>query len=357
MRALYFYIIDHNSYVLSVLLIGSILKFTLYTEIILNYKDLLHIKIILPTINIQTQAKKLLKMNIHQDQLIIFTTVMQTGSFSAAARELGKVPSAVSMSIANLEIDLNLKLFERSGREPKPTAQAHLLYEKTEQLLIEINQWKQHAYALSEGLETSLNIVIVSELLHTQWTEYIAVLEHQFPLLQVNIFSAPQEDALHMLIHQRAQFALMFEREVLDHREQFIELKREVLLPVISVEHPLAEVKAVRFEQLQQLRQIIVASRDERIQPELLYSKNYWRTDNHHSAAMLISAQLGWGVLPEQMLAENPNLKKKLTTLNLSDFSPKFEYYVDLVWSRENKLGAAARFLIDHVRNLRKTTK
>lgn len=296
-------------------------------------------------------------MNIHQEQLLIFTTVMQLGSFSAAARELGKVPSAVSMSIANLEIDLNLKLFERVGREPKPTEQAHLLYEKTQQLLIEMNQWKQHAHALSEGLETSLNIVIVSELLHTQWTEYIAVLEHHFPLLQVNIFSAPQEDALHMLFNQSAQFALMFEREVLDHSEQFVELKREVLLPVIAAEHPLADTDQIRFDQLQQLRQIVVASRDQRIRPELLYSKNYWRTDNHHSASMLILAKLGWGVLPEQMLAENPDLKKKLKVLKLSDFSPKFEYYVDLVWSRENKMGAAARFLIEHVRNLRKSTK
>ncbi len=69
-------------------------------------------------------------MNINQDQLIIFITVMETGSFSAAARQLGKVPSAISMSIANLEIDLDLKLFERVGREPLPTPQAQSLYEK-----------------------------------------------------------------------------------------------------------------------------------------------------------------------------------------------------------------------------------
>ena len=95
-------------------------------------------------------------MNINQEQLIIFKTVIESGSFSAAARKLGKVPSAVSMSIANLEIDLNLQLFLREGREPTATAQALTLYEKTEQLLTEMNQWKQHAHALSHGLELSL---------------------------------------------------------------------------------------------------------------------------------------------------------------------------------------------------------
>ncbi len=167
-------------------------------------------------------------MNINQEQLMIFKTVMETGSFSAASRQLGKVPSAVSMSIANLEIDLNLKLFKRVGREPIPTSQAQLLYEKTEQLLIEMNQWKQQAIALSEGLESSLNIVVVSELVHTDWTEYIALLAQQFPSLQINIFSAPQEDALKMLMNQTAQLALMFEREMLESREQFVELKKKL---------------------------------------------------------------------------------------------------------------------------------
>ena len=296
-------------------------------------------------------------MNLNQEQLTIFKTVIETGSFSAAARLLGKVPSAISMSIANLEIDLNLALFERTGREPKPTTQALVLYEKTEQLLVEINQWKQHAFSLSTGLEPALNIVVVSELLHMRWTEYILLLERQFPLLQINIITAPQEDALKMLMSQTAQLALMFEREVLESSEQFVELKRELLVPVIATNHPLAKCENVTFEQIQHTRQIVIASRDKTIKPELLYSKQYWRTDNHHSASLLILENLGWGVLPQQMLIENPRLKKQLKILQLSDFTPKFEYYVDLVWSRESQLGSAAHFLINHIRKQRISDK
>ncbi|NAR17758.1 LysR family transcriptional regulator [Acinetobacter haemolyticus] len=296
-------------------------------------------------------------MNINQEQLIMFQTVIETGSFSAAARKLGKVPSAVSMSIANLEIDLNLNLFERVGREPTPTSEAMVLYEKTQQLLIEMNQWKQHAHALSTGLESTLNIVVVSELLHTNWTDYITLLEQNFPSLAINIVSAPQEDALHMLLDQSAQLALMFEREQLDSREQFVELKREALVPVISNIHPLAQLEQVSFEQMVQTRQIVVASRDNRIKPELLFAKDYWRTDNHHSACMMIVRNLGWGVLPLEMFNENPELKKKLKILKLYDFTPKFEYFVDLVWSRESELGAAARFLIEYIRDQRQKNK
>lgn len=296
-------------------------------------------------------------MNINQDQLIIFITVMETGSFSAAARQLGKVPSSISMSIANLEIDLDLKLFERVGREPLPTPQAQSLYEKSKQLLIEMKQWKQHAFALSSGLESHLNIVVVSELLHTRWTDYIVLLEQQFPELQINIFSAPQEDALHLLMTQAADLAFMFEREQLQSSEQFVELKREILVPVAARHSPLAESDQVSFEQILQNRQIVVASRDRQIKPELLFSKHYWRTDNHHSACSMIKQGLDWGVLPLEMLNEHPELQHELKILQLLDFTPKFEYFVDLVWSREHQLGAAAHFLINYVRNVRKTGK
>lgn len=292
-------------------------------------------------------------MNINQEQLLMFQAVIETGSFSAAARKLGKVPSAVSMSIANLEIDLDLTLFNRKGREPVPTDEARVLYEKTSQLLIEMNQWKQHAHALSTGLEANLTIVIVSELLHTNWTDYICLLESRFPDLQINIVSAPQEDALQMLLDGSAQLALMFEREHLDNREQFVELKREALIPVISNNHPLAGQNQVTYEQILTTRQIVVASRDETLKPELLFSKHYWRTDNHHSACLMILRNLGWGVLPQEMFKENPELKNNLKILDLLDFTPRFEYYVDLVWSRESELGAAARFLIEHIRKQR----
>ena len=292
-------------------------------------------------------------MNINQEQLNIFKTVIETGSFSAAARQLGKVPSAVSMSIANLEIDLNLTLFERMGREPKPTAQAQVLYQKTLYLLTEMQQWSQHAAALSEGLESTLSIAVVSELLHMQWTDYIALLEQRFPTLQIDIFSAPQEDALDMLMQGQVQFALMFERESLDHRESFVELKCETIVPVVSKTHILAEHSSISLETLQKQRQIIVTSRNKNLKPELLFSTEYWRTDHHQLALSLILKNLGWGLLPLTMLEQNPQLYTQLKILDISEITPQLEYYIDLVWNKEAKLGQASQFLIDFVRQQR----
>jgi DNA-binding transcriptional LysR family regulator len=293
-------------------------------------------------------------MNLNQEQLYIFKTVMELGSFSAAARHLGKVPSAVSMSIANLEVDLNLALFQRIGREPIPTAQARSLYEKTQHLLVDMQQWRQYAESLSEGLETSLNIVVVSELIHTDWTHYISVLEEKFPQLNINIFTAPQEDATLMLDRGQAQFALMFEREHLKNNEQFIELKQAFLAPVVAKTHAMALKDHVYFADLLNNRQVVIASRNREIKPELLFAKQYWRTDNHHSACAIILKNLAWGVLPLDMLEQNPHLAAQLQILNILDFTPQFDYFVDLVWNRENYMGAAGQYLVQYIQTLRK---
>ena len=55
------------------------------------------------------------------EQLRTLRAVAEAGSFSAAARKLGRVQAAVSQSIERLESQLGLRLFDRSGRVPRLT--------------------------------------------------------------------------------------------------------------------------------------------------------------------------------------------------------------------------------------------
>ena len=48
------------------------------------------------------------------ESLAAFAQVASEGSFSAAARKLGKSQSTISETIANLEVDLNVALFDLS---------------------------------------------------------------------------------------------------------------------------------------------------------------------------------------------------------------------------------------------------
>ena len=89
-------------------------------------------------------------MNVSKELLTVFLAAIEKGSFSAAARYLNRAPSAVSMAISNLEAELNLNLFNRSGREPVPTAQAYALAAQARFLVQQMQQWEAQALALSQ---------------------------------------------------------------------------------------------------------------------------------------------------------------------------------------------------------------
>jgi LysR family transcriptional regulator, regulator for bpeEF and oprC len=71
-------------------------------------------------------------------QFVNFTAVARHGSFTQAARELGLAPSSVSTSVARLEEELGMRLFNRTTRSVQLTEEGQQLYAKCSKLLAEI---------------------------------------------------------------------------------------------------------------------------------------------------------------------------------------------------------------------------
>lgn len=290
-------------------------------------------------------------MSLNKDTVQVFLAVLDKGSFSAAARSLGRVPSAVSMCIANLEADLNLLLFDRSGREPRPTAAAQALETKARFLLQQFESLETQALALSQGLESRLSLAIAPELLASPWAIPLSRVAERYPALDVEVLAAPEADATNLLHEGRVQLALVFESTQFDSRECCQEMTRETLITVIAPTHPaLASGRPLRMEELAEHRQILVAGRDSQERtPRFLQAHQHWRTDSHTAALSLIQAGLGWGFLPLSLV--RPQLQAgTLIQLHLDNISNSGTLWVDLVWSRRRPLGLAAQYFIELIR-------
>ena len=68
-------------------------------------------------------------MNINLDYYKIFRSVVQQGSFSAAAKELFITQPAVSQAVSHLENQLQTKLFTRTKKGAFPTEEGRILFE------------------------------------------------------------------------------------------------------------------------------------------------------------------------------------------------------------------------------------
>lgn len=297
-------------------------------------------------------------MAFTSDNVHIFLAVLDAGSFSAAARRLKRVPSAVSMAIGHLEAELGLALFDRAGREPQPTAAARALEPQARQLSAQLRQLQAHALSLTQGLESRLAIAMAPELLTAPWAAPLAALAQDYPLLEVEVLAAQQADALRLLHEGRVQLALVFERPSLDGREGFQEVGSETLVAVMAPAHPVLQAAGpggLREAHLIDTRQIVVASRDRAItDPRVVFARQVWRTDAPEAALSLIKAGLGWGWLPRSFV-RTALAEGTLRELPFDNLTNALELWVDVVWSKERPLGLGARRFIDMMRAGRTT--
>lgn len=287
-------------------------------------------------------------MAFSSDNVLIFLAVVDHGSFSAAARALGRVPSAVSMAIAHLEAELDLQLFERSSRDARPTEMARALEAEARQMAGQLRRLQAHALSLHQGLERRLTLAIAPELLSAAWGDPLARLADEFPSLEVEVLSAPQADARRMLHDGSAQLALLYERPQVDERESFQELGSEVLVAVISPRHPLARERNghFRLEDLVDMRQIAIVSREAHEEDmRVLVSRKLWRTDSHLAMLGMVQAGLGWAFLPRRLVA--PLVADgELLGIDFASMSNQLRLWVDVVWLNDRPLGLGAKRLI-----------
>lgn len=293
-------------------------------------------------------------MAFESDAIRLLLAVLDHGSFSAAGRALGRVPSAISMAVANLEAELDIELFDRSGREPVPTAAARALEPQARAIANGLRQLDAHALALHAGLERRLGLAVASELLSAAWSEPLLRLAEEFPALEVDVVSGPQDEMLRLLHAGEVQLALVFERPAIDDREAFQEVAQENLIAVAAPSHPL--VRGPHRPQLADLvaaRQVAVARRAPAASdPRLILARTTWRTDSHLAALRLVEAGLGWALLPEAMAA-GPVAAGALVAIAFDGATNELRLWVDVVWRTDRPLGLAARRYIEHIRAAR----
>jgi len=282
------------------------------------------------------------------DNVKAFLAAIDQGSFSAAARALGRVPSAVSMAIANLEAQLDVQLFDRTGRNPVPTAQALALLPQARLLAEGLQRLNVHALSLSQGLEASLTLALVPELLDTvPWSAALHALALEHPLLQVEVLTAPQADALAMVRSGRADLALVFERYGAAPYQAFQEVAEERLVAVAARSHPMFKgARQVRDTDLMLQRQVVVAGRDtDGVDQRIAMSSLQWKTDSPIAALALVKAGLGWAWLPAS-LVRAAVLGDDLVEIPTANLTNVLRFFVDIVWTEERPLGmAATRFI------------
>lgn len=287
-------------------------------------------------------------MQYSLEQLSMFICAAHAGSFSAAARKLGKVQSAVSTAINNLELDLGVQLFDRTTRNPTLTREGEKLLEDAEAVLRRCAVLEERANHFALGEEIKLRLAI--EVPYQNVVNSLSDLSTAFPYVDILIRQPFRGDVSELVLAGKAELGIAFARTNYPEKLSFVQMGKLVMSHVVSKHHPLSKKSKISFADLREHRRLVYRAHINRLPTsEYLGSVHTWEAESFGALLELVKAGLGWTSLPRSMV-EDELEKGELIELLLEAYPhPNWLIGVDLLWSKQQRFGKIANWFQEYL--------
>ncbi len=283
------------------------------------------------------------------DQLRGFVAVVDEGSFSAAARKLQRVQSAVSTAMANLESQLGLRVWDRTTRIPKLTPEGEALLASTRRVLAEVDALRSVAAGMVSGLEASVSLCIDALFPLDALLDLCSLFTKEFPSVDLRLDVQLMSAVAARILDGSATLGVVTPGGVLPGLES-VALSAIRMVPVVSPSHPLARVSGrIPRRRFATEIQIVLAERTPKAGAEdrAVLSPRTWRVADLHAKHMMLRAGLGWGNLPEHLVREDL-AAKRLVTIRPEAWGPdEHTLHLSAIHREGTTLGPAHRWVLD----------
>lgn len=243
------------------------------------------------------------------EQLRTLRAVVEAGSFSAAARRLGRVQAAVSQSIDRLEAQLGLRLFDRSGRLPRLTQHGEAVVAAAARIAADLETLDAVVASLKRGAETTLRVVIDRLFPVDALVAFAREFQERHPEVELILFTDVLSGVTAHVREKRSTLGVAVEDADMTDLEARV-LAEVRLVSVAASTHALARhaapIDAVGLSGAVQIvlgEQRHEADRDADLHGVL--SPRTWRVVDLATKHALIRNGLGWGHLPEHLVRED----------------------------------------------------
>jgi DNA-binding transcriptional LysR family regulator len=278
------------------------------------------------------------------EQLRMFVICAKLGTFSACAKKLGKVQSAVSQGIANLEIDLNVQLFDRTTRKPTLTAEGQHLLFFAEATLQQMHEFECASKALSHKEESKLSLVLDDGLQLERFYSIMDQFSSQFPATSLDTFFAASSDVVNLISNDQADIGLMYSDMTFIKDVELCYIGNIPFVAVVSPNHPLTVHSTVFASQLLAQRQLMIKglyNNQFQFQP---LSPLVWWANDYRMLRHYVEKGIGWSYLPKHMVEKDLE-SGLLHALPLSFDHKPWSIPVERVTPKNRTMGPACTWL------------
>lgn len=254
------------------------------------------------------------------DQLRILVAIADSGSFSAAGRQLLRAQSAISQSVATLEATQGVTLFDRSVHRPALTETGRVLVAQARAVLASAARFEAVAAGTRNGLEPELTLAIDPLVPSAPLIASLRALHQAYPHLPVSFSTEGLGGALRRLRSRDAALAVCLLLPSVPEDVRAIPLMQADLVPVVARDHVLAALgRPASRTDLAPHVQLVLSDPADRFGPDYgLTGSAHWRFVDLARRMDFLVAGLGWCRMPLH-LVEDSLAEGRLVRLDLAE--------------------------------------
>lgn len=238
-----------------------------------------------------------------------FIAIAETGSFSLAGERLHLTQPAVSKRLASLESQLDVRLFDRLGREISLTEAGRALLPRAYQILNVLDDTRRALTNLNGDISGRLSLATSHHIGLHRLPPLLRAFTRAYPGVNLDIRFLDSEVAYDEVLHGRAELAVI---TLAPHTAEPIRASKvwdDPLDFVVAPDHPLSQGPSISLADIAGFPAVFpggntfthhIAQRlfeREGLTPNIAMSTNYMET-----IKMMVSIGIAWSVLPRTML-------------------------------------------------------
>ncbi|WP_328440533.1 LysR family transcriptional regulator [Streptomyces sp. NBC_00444] len=286
-------------------------------------------------------------MDLRQMEVVV--AVAEEGGFSAAARRLHVVQSAVSTTVRTLERELGATLFHRTTHRVSltPAGQAFL---PAARAALQAAEQARAAVDLVKGELRGEITIGVMQGLHTGLAQALAAFRHQHPQVTVRLHQAPADDLLQALRDGTTDVAVVAPARLRQRGLAARVLKEEEMVLVTAASRAVEPGRPVTLAEVAGLPLVdfpvgwaIRHSVDRAFRTVLVDRAATFEVNDILGATDLVRHDLGVCIMPESLAARFPDL----TARRFAQNAPTWKV---MVVHPRGQLSPAVTALLRHIK-------
>ena len=242
------------------------------------------------------------------DQLVALDAIVASGTFRGAADRLNKAQSAVSHQIRKLEDELGFDLFSRDAYRPQLSPEGEVFFREATRVLEQVHGLRTVAAGLRSEQEPMISIAITATMSLEPILNILGEVGRAFPGTHTKLTTEMMGGPLARLMGGDADLTIAGLHGVPIDEVETLPIGSITIRPVASPGFPAAAQRGVKSRrEMQGYTQVIVSGtggKDYDQSRDLLSGGQRWTVSDFEAKKTIIKAGLGWGGIPEHLMAE-----------------------------------------------------